>query len=94
MIIISQHAYERSKERLSLRKSSTDRLARKAFDQGLKHTQTTGPLRKYVDGLWMQHKQASNIRIYGDNIFLFAGNILVTLYQLPLELRRIAHNLQ
>lgn len=94
MLVISQHAYERSRERLSLTKSSTKRLARKAFDQGLKHNQATGPLRKYINGLWMQHQSASNIRIYGDNIFLFAGNILVTLYQLPLELRKLAHKLQ
>lgn len=93
-IVVSQHALLRGRERFSLTKRSVKRLAVYAYKNGLTQEDCRGPLKRYVDDLWMKEKDASNIRVYGDNIFLFAGNILVTLYQLPNELRRIANKLQ
>jgi hypothetical protein len=88
MIVITDHAYDRAKERLSLNKSAIDRLALTAYEKGLKHSEAKSHLYKYVTKIWMSYKTANNVRIYGENIFLFHDNILITLYQVPFDLRK------
>lgn len=85
---ITEHAYERGKERLSLKHDSLDRLAETAYHTGLKHSETKGKLRKYIDKLWFTNQTANNIKIYGENIFIFSKNLLITVYQLPNDLRK------
>ncbi len=87
-IVITEHAYSRAKERLSLNAKSFNRLAITAFEKGLKHCETKGRLKRYIDSLWFKHKTASNIRIYGENIFFFAGSTLITVHQLSTELKK------
>lgn len=85
---ITEHAYERAKERLSWNTKVLDKMAEKAYNEGIKHADTKGQLKKYVDKIWFKHKVCNNIRIYGENIFLFGNNRLITIYQLPNELRK------
>lgn len=87
-IHITNHAYERAKDRLSLRQESFDRLAEKAMSEGIKHSDTKGRLNRYLTKLWAQNKQANNIRVYGENVFLFIDTKLVTVFQIPNELRK------
>lgn len=88
IINVTDHCYERAKERLSLSKNTFLKLAQKAFDIGLKHGDTKGSLKKYLDKLWFEHKHADNVRIYGENIYIFQANNLITVYQLPNDLRK------
>jgi len=86
MIIISDHAYKRAKERLGLNQKALDRMAEKAFNDGFKHGETKGTLQKYITKLWFDHKNCNNVRIYGENIYFFRENKLVTLYRLHRKL--------
>lgn len=45
---ISNHARQRMKERCGFNRKSQDRMARKAFDEGVTHKQTKGRLNKWV----------------------------------------------
>lgn len=87
-VIITNHAYDRAKERLSLSSSALERFASKAFKEGIKHSDTKGKLNKYITKIWGATKEVNNIRIYGENVFLFVDNKLITLYQIPNELKR------
>ena len=91
-VIITNHAYERANERLSLSRESFVRLAKKAYIDGVSHGETKGKLKKYLDKLWFKHKNhiygQNNVRIYGENIYMFRDNILVTVYQLSYDLRK------
>ncbi len=87
-IIVTTHAYERGKERLSWNKKVLDKMAEKAFIDGVKHQDTKTHLHKYITKLWHRYKHANNVRIYGQNIFFFSNNVLITLYQLPNDLRK------
>lgn len=89
VVIITNHAYDRAKERFSLSKKAVDRFAEKAFTKGLKQEDTNGQLKKYIHSLWLDCETANNIRIHGEVIFFFTDNKLVTLYQVPLEFRKI-----
>lgn len=91
-IIITDHAYLRAKERLSFSPSTLDRLAPKAFSGGITHKDTKGKVNRYITKLWNYNKSINNIRVYGEVVFLFSDNILVTLYQIPNEFKRMIKN--
>lgn len=90
-IIITDHAFIRTKERLGLDKKATERHAMKAYVAGLQHKNCKLPLKKHVDELYLRYKTCDNIRIYGEVVFLFSRNKLITVYQLPNELKRLAN---
>ena len=48
---ISNHARQRMKERCGFNRKTQDRMARKAFDEGVTHKQTKGRL------LWQSQKE-------------------------------------
>ena len=86
-IIITNHAYQRAKERLRWSRDTINRMSEKAYESGIKHADTTGRLNKYITKLWFQRELANNIRIYGENIFFFTGNTLLTVHQIPNNLK-------
>lgn len=88
-IEINEHAYERANERLSLTRESFTKLALKAYEVGINHADAKGRLRKYMDSLWFKYKKANNIKIYGENIFFFKDNVLITVYQVPSDLKKL-----
>lgn len=88
LIIITDHAFERAKERLSLNRKVFMKLSEKAFDKGLKHSEMKGNLKKYATAIWFKYKTGDNMRVYGENLFLFEKNILITVYQLPNNLKK------
>ena len=86
MVDVSNHAARRLKERCGLNKKSIQRMADKAFMDGIKHSDTKGRLNKWVTSIFFYNKAANNIRLYGDKAYIFAGNILVTVIQIPGDL--------
>lgn len=88
--ILTDHAVQRARERLGLRRVSLDRLANKALREGIRHAETNGALKRYISGLWENGgEKINNARILGEVIFLFIDKTLITLYQLPLEFRKV-----
>lgn len=80
--IATEHAYEKAKERLGWKRKVLDKMMVKAFDEGIKHSDTKGSLNKYITKLWFKYRTANNIRIYGENVYFFCGETLITLYRL------------
>ncbi len=85
---ISMHAAERLKERCGMNKKSMQRMAQKVFDEGIRHSQTKGRLNKWVTGLYFKNPKAKNIRLYDDKAYIFCGEILVTVIQIPAGLMK------
>lgn len=86
---LTQHAVERAGERLSWNAFTLQRMAEVAFMDGIQHTGTTGRLRRYFDALYLEHRTANNIRIYGHHVYLFAGRTLITVMHLPNEFKKL-----
>ena len=90
LLFCTDHAYKRAKERMGWSKKTLDKMIILAFKKGFCHADAKGRMKKYIDSLWLQYKTANNIRIYGEDIFFFKDNILLTLYRLPLEMIRLS----
>lgn len=82
-LIITQHAQKRLKERCGLNKKASERLAKLAYEHGIKYNETTGNLRKWVDSQYFYNETANNIRLYGDKAFIFSDYKLITVLQIP-----------
>lgn len=93
-MIITKHARQRMKQRCGTNKKATDRIAQIAFENGLKHNELTGNLKKWVDSLYFKKCTANQIRIYGDKAYLFGNDKLITVIQIPHNLVKEADKLR
>ena len=84
---ITKHAEKRMKERCRFNKKSQERMANKAFSEGITHAQTKGRLNKWITSLYFSNKNASNIRVYGDMAYIFCAETLVTVIPVPTNLK-------
>jgi len=96
-ICVSEHACERLRERAGLNKKAVHKMAEKAYWCGVKHGETHGSLFKYISGLTKNSNKGTDIRLYGDIVYIFnisqkdnAGKeiILVTVFHLPNNLKK------
>lgn len=86
-VTITDHADARLKERLGLPKSARAAAAQRAFDQGKRNGDATGKLKRFLDKCWLQHRKANNVRIHAEHIWFFAQETLVTVYEVPRNMR-------
>ena len=80
--VATNHAYQRAKERMNWAPKVLDKMMQLAFDKGVQHKDTKGTLHRYITKLYLQNNIANHIRIYGEDIYLFNGKTLITLYRL------------
>jgi len=92
--LVTRHAMTRGKQRLGLGKKAMQRTADKALLLGRKHEEFTGGLRRYLDCVYLEHKKASNMRVHGQFIYLFAGVTLITVLNVPPKFCPAARYLQ
>ena len=92
--MVTKHAYKRAKERLSWSRHTLDRMAERAFYEGFTHKDVQSALKKYCDRLYLEGKNANNLRIYGENIFLFHDEVLITVFRLSNGLLKYVRRLE
>lgn len=84
-VILTDHAIERLKERVGLNRKAGQRTAEKAYHHGTPPEATTGDLRTWLECLRCSATNATNLRLYGQHLYLFKGAILITVYWVPKE---------
>lgn len=92
-IHITEHAFQRARERLGLNRPATERLVARAFDKGLQHAHATGALKRYLDGVFLARGTADNLRVYGEAVWVLTGTRVITVLRVPLEHRSAVRNL-
>lgn len=83
MVSVSAHGNKRVRSRCGVPKKTVHKLAEKAYDDGITHSETTGALNKYITALYFYNQSANNIRVYKDKVFIFSGRKLITVLNLP-----------
>ncbi|MGN1023311.1 MAG: hypothetical protein ACI4OJ_07435 [Lachnospiraceae bacterium] len=84
-IYITEHAMKRMKQRAGWNRNAAVRMTKKAVEKGKSADEVTGRL-----GAWLRHKALEEegpgnwwYRVYGNFIFVFADQNLVTVFQRP-----------
>lgn len=87
-IQVSRHAEQRMRERCGLNKKSIERMAQRAYDNGICHNETRGNLNKWITKVYYSNKNANNIRLYGNMLYIFCNDVLVTVFHVPHKLSK------
>lgn len=80
---VTRHAKKRLHEREGTKKSAVYRKASLVLERGCTVEETKGRLRKWLE---QNRTGGENMRIYGDKLYIFVGETLITVYKIPNEL--------
>jgi hypothetical protein len=86
-MIITDHGLKRGKQRLGLSKQAIQKTAARALAEGVTHAEAVGQLKKYFDKLYFHNQSANNIRIWGDHVYIFRYDKLITVFPMPHTLK-------
>ena len=89
-VIMTYHAEDRLKERAGFNQKAANRMAQKALDNGITHGDVTGQLKKWLDRKYFAYKNANNMRIYGEELYIFNEDVLITVFHIPQHLKKQA----
>jgi hypothetical protein len=90
MVRVTQHANKRIKQRTSISKKAVNTVVLRALQDGIKHSDCSGRLKRYFDFLYFSYKSANNIRVYDGHVYIFQKDILITVFPLPYSFRKVA----
>lgn len=91
---VSRHGYKRARERLGIPKNAVQKNAEKALEYGVRREDASGPFRRYLDALFHEYGTANNLRAYNRHIYIFCGEVLVTILNIPYKYFEVADILQ
>lgn len=92
-IIITDHAYDRARKRLKWSSSTLNRMINRIYYEGISSKNSKGTLKIYFEKLNNRNSQCNNIRIFGNSVFFFMNNRLITMLPLPLEIKNYIQSL-
>ncbi len=83
MPILTKHSISRLRQRCGVSKKNALKVARRAFRTGITHAETHGELHRFLDSIYLSQKKGTNMRIYGNAVFVFKGDVLITVIRVP-----------
>lgn len=88
MVAVTKHGAQRVRERLGLPKKTVERLAARALEEGAPHNAFAGGIKRYLDKVFLDHHNATNMRVLNGYLFLFNDQTLITCWALPPKYRK------
>ena len=88
MIVVSVHGAQRIRERLGLPRSAIQRIANRAYVDGIPRTSIRGSLRAFLDSIARHEDVVSEVRVHAYNVYIFRDNTLVTIVPLPVKYKK------
>ena len=80
---VTKHGYKRIRERLGIPKNAVQKNAENALKYGVPRTDVSGPFRRYLDAIYYEYGTANNLRAYHRHVYIFCGEVLVTVLKIP-----------
>lgn len=79
---------------MGLPRKAVDANAARALEYGIRHSETSGSLHRYIEALYWKEQTANNIRIWMQNVYIFHNETLITVFPLPQKYRKTAENIR
>ena len=86
MPILTKHSISRLQQRCGVSKKNASKVAKRAFRTGITHAETHGNLHRFLDTLYLSQKKGTNMRIYGNAVYVFKEDVLITVINIPKNL--------
>lgn len=91
---VTKHADKRMRSRVGIPRSAVKKMAAKAMSEVVARLDTHGSLRRYLDKLYYYNQTANNIRVWGEKVWIFSDNTLITVLDLPQRYKNRANNMR
>jgi hypothetical protein len=85
---LTKHSIARLGQRCGVSKKNAPKVAKRAFRTGITHAETHGNLHRFLDSLYLSQKKGTNMRIYGNAVFVFKEDVLITVINIPENLMK------
>lgn len=82
-IIVSEHAYQRAKQRLGLKGKAVQRRVERAWHEGVAQWEADGTLAAWMNAKMRRHPHVSGVRIYNGFAYFFADTTCTTIIAMP-----------
>lgn len=87
---VTKHGHNRIRQRAGIPKRAVERMTKAALEKGISPTDTRGSLKKYLAFIYAKgNGRANNLKIYANKVFVFDGEVLVTILNLPPKYQRL-----
>ena len=83
-VILTHHSKRRSKQRAGITRNQLTMMAKRAYSDGIKHSEARGSLRSWMDGEYLKYKTANNCRFYANQMYIFHNSTLITVLDAPM----------
>lgn len=80
---LTKHSISRLEQRCGVSKKNASTIAKRAFKTGISHKNTTGNLHRFLDSIYLSQKKGTNMKIYGNAVFVFKEDTLITVISVP-----------
>ena len=88
-IRLTNHGAKRLRERLGIPKRACQRAAQKAYDEGITFKNTAGEAHRFFDKIYHKNDSVNNTKVYGQFAYLFSNNVLITVLNIPKDIKFI-----
>jgi len=92
-IKVTNHGKDRMRKRCGINAKAVKRLAKIAYRKGLSIEDTKGSLNGYLQSLYYYNRTANNIRLYGEQVYIFCDDTLVTVLNTPQRYKKLINKL-
>ena len=82
---VTKHAKRRSRQRSGITKGQIDKIAARAFTEGITHKQARGDLSKWMDAEFLKYRTANECRLYANHLYIFHNETLITVLDADLK---------
>ena len=83
---LTKHSISRLEQRCGVSRKNASTVAKRAFKRGITHAETHGNLHRFLDTLYLSQKKGTNMRIYGNAVYIFKEDVLITVINIPRNL--------
>ena len=93
MVMITEHAKKRMKERNGLPKKSLQRIADKVLEKGIRRENIKGCIRQWMDNLYSGDNNSRDFILYGHMVYITGkDDAIVTVLHVPRKLVKACRN--
>ncbi len=86
-LYISEHAFQRAKERLGWNKKTMIRMMKKVYDEGIADKDVKGALAPWIKSRMARYDSGERSILYGNMLFVLSRNMVVTVVNVPTKTR-------
>ncbi len=82
-LVITEHAYDRMKERNGWSRKTSNRMLRRIYADGLRPGQIKGYLKKWVNNKSYYETDGGECILFGEKLYIFKNMKMVTVIPVP-----------